>query len=81
MQAAIEVDQGRLLLDDPLVQVLQDVAAVAAVGLVADDDGLALELCGDQRGVAHADRVADEDDLGNVFLALWRLGLDSSRPR
>jgi hypothetical protein len=63
VQAAVEVDDVRPLADDPLVQVRQDIAAVAAVGRRADDDGLALKLFRHERRVPQADRVADEDDL------------------
>ena len=75
MQAAVDVNDVRLLADDPLVEVLQHVGAIAAVGLVADDDGLAFEPLGHQRRVAHADRVADEDDLRQIggFLRRFRL--------
>src|SRR5262249_32467285 len=75
VQAGVEVDNIGLLADHPLVEVLEHVGGVAAVGLAADDDGLALQALGDERGVAQADRVADEDDLRQVGRLVRRLRL------
>jgi hypothetical protein len=62
VQAAIQVDDIGLLPDDPLLEVGEDVRAVAAILRRTDDDRPTFEAGGDPGGVAQAYRVADEYD-------------------
>src|SRR5262249_26188157 len=60
VQAAVQMYDVGLLPEDPLVEVGEQVRAIAAVLRRADDDRLTLEPSGDPRGVTQADRIPDE---------------------
>jgi hypothetical protein len=80
VQPAIEMHQGGVFLDHPLVEVFEHVGAVAAVGLRADDHRLPGEMLLHEWGVPHADRVTDEYHAGQLRLRIGG-GLRCGRQR
>jgi Dolichyl-phosphate-mannose-protein mannosyltransferase len=73
VQPSVEVDNLRLERDRPLVEMFQNVAAIAAVFRHTDHLGSSLEPLGHEGGVSQTDRVADQYDQGQA-IRRFRIG-------
>ena len=61
------MDDRWLLLDRPLFEILQDIAAVTSIRFWTYNESLAFELLRDHRCIAQANRITDQNYLGQCF--------------
>ena len=73
MQPAIDVNEGRVDLDNPFIEMLEHIGTVRTIFAGADNLHPIREFFGHERNI-QANRIADQDDLEEICLGLCTTG-------